>query len=106
MASARAGSSSERPAPGRRLIHKLDDGYVDLELRGKVAQLSQLRIANRAILDGSVRLEPAQGSAVFRIQVPRINHQELASTQVDEIRAGLQAASRLLMLSPDINEDT
>lgn len=94
-----------RPAPGRRLIHKLDDGCVDLELRGKVARLSQLRTDNRAILDWSVRLEPAQGSAVFRIQVPRINHQDEASTQVDEIRTGLQAAYRLLMLSPDIKGD-
>jgi hypothetical protein len=94
-----------RPAPRRRLIHKLDDGCVDLELRGMAGQLSRLRLRNRAILDGSVRLEPAQGSAVFRIQVPRINHQDEASAQVGEIREGLRAAYRLLMLSADVKGD-
>jgi hypothetical protein len=95
-----------RPAPHRRLVHKLDDGRVDLELSGMVNRLSELRTSNRTILDGSVRLEPAQGSAVFRIEVPRIDHQELASSQLEAIRQGLRAAYRLLMLSSDIEVTT
>ena len=41
-------------------------------------------------------LVAAGGSAAVRIDVPRLDTQQAASSQMDQIRAGLDAALRLL----------
>jgi hypothetical protein len=93
------------PAPGRKLVHKLEEGYVDLLFGGEAANLDRLRAANMAVFDGPIELETAHKSAAFRIKVRTIDHRGIAEQQRNEIRAGLRGALRLLALSPLIKTE-
>lgn len=88
------------PRPGMRLVHKLDDGHVELELSGMFPHFAEIGGQNAALMQPPVRLRPAGNSVVFQVKVDPIHYQGVAADQVNEIRDGLRAAQRLLLLAP------
>lgn len=83
----------------RRLLHKLNDGFVDLQLDGAAREFEILKLKNQALLGDDLELVPTGRSASFRITVQSIDYHGEAEAQIHLVRAGLRAAFRLATLA-------
>jgi hypothetical protein len=88
--------------PQRRIIHKLTAGAVDLEITAAGGALEELRTRNQPVLAEGVDLVLTGKSASFRVRVKKVDRFADVSVQIEAVREGLSAASRLLQLSPQI----
>jgi hypothetical protein len=88
------------PKPGMRLIHKLNEGRVELELSGQFPFIADIRQINAPLIKPTVHLRPAGNSVVFQMKVDPIDHIGPAADQLNEIREGLRTAQVLFELAP------
>jgi hypothetical protein len=84
---------------GTRIVHKLDRGYVDFEIRGAAKDADQLIGKFQEIIPKDVSIEITGKSLSLRREVPIVNHFGNADDQAEEIKEGLQAASAILAAS-------
>lgn len=89
-------------SPGHKLRHKLRIGAVDLQFSGLGARIEALRAANQERLPAGVHLLQTGSSASFRIEVPAIDTARPFAAQEEQVKAGLEAALRLLDLYPHL----
>lgn len=87
---------------GIRIVHKLDRGYVDLEIRGAAKDAEQLIAKLQEVIPKNVSIEITGKSLSLRHEVPIVNHFGNADDQAEEVKQGLLAASALLELSSSI----
>lgn len=85
--------------PGRRIVHKLSRGFVDLQLDGAGQDLELMGKRYGHLLAEDLRLEATGKSVSFRKLVPVISLLTEPDSQVDNMRAGMRAALQLIMLS-------
>lgn len=88
--------------PGRRIVHKLADGLVDLEIGSAGGIVEQIAARNGEVLKGELEVVRTGKSASVRLRVPKVDRFGDLSSQLAAVRAGLSAASRLLALSSRI----
>jgi hypothetical protein len=88
--------------PGRRIVHKLADGVVDLEIGSAGAIVEQIAARNAEVVKGELEVVRTGKSASVRLRVPKVDRFGDLSSQLSAVRAGLSAASRLLALSSRI----
>jgi hypothetical protein len=86
----------------RRIIHKLPNGIVDLQMDGAAHSVAGLASIHRDTLGSGVEIVQSGKSASVRICVPIIDLYGDYGEQMSKVRAGLRAAFRLLILSPTI----
>jgi hypothetical protein len=84
---------------GRRIVHKLAIGAVDLEIASAGDMTEEIAARNREVLDGRLEVVRTGKSASIRAIVPNVDRFGELSLQVEAVRAGLSAACRLLDLS-------
>ena len=82
--------------PGIDITHKLPHGHVDLQISDMGSRLQELRSAVGSYLEDEMSVSGAAKSAAVRIKVPTLDTHATADSQMKRIRAGLDAANRLL----------
>ena len=87
---------------GRIIVHKLARGAVDLQIASAGDAVEEITSRYRTLLTDGLDVVRAGQSASFRLQVPVVDRFAEFSSQVEAVRAGLSAASRLLKLSAHI----
>jgi hypothetical protein len=88
--------------PNRRIIHKLQDGFVDLEIRSAAGLLEELRRRNHSLLSQGLDIVKTGKSASVRIYVKKMDRFGDFFNQIEAAREGLHAAVRLLSLASSI----
>lgn len=83
-------------ADGSSIIHKADRGVVHLGLAGLGARVGELRAALEDVLEADMRIEKTYQSASIAIDVPAFSDLSDPEAEAEAIRAGLDAAQRLL----------
>lgn len=83
-------------ADGSSITHKADRGVVHLSLAGLGARVGELRAALDDVLEADMRIEKTNKSASIAIDVPAFSDLSDPEATADAIRAGLDAARRLL----------
>ena len=84
---------------GRRIYHKLDRGYVDLQIDGAAEQVSSIAAALGPLLGRDTEIVTTGKSASVRVEVPPVDRFADFDSQRNEARAGMRAAYRLLIMS-------
>jgi len=82
-----------------QVVHKLRQGYVDLEIPAKGERVEEIRERNVSVLDPDMIVEQTGKSASIRVAVPSIDRLGAFDAQIQAVRAGLRAAQRLLAVS-------
>lgn len=82
--------------PGTWIVHKLERGFVDLQLPGRGPHLSRVRQQFEPLLEDDMQIARASKSAALRIHVPKLDVNASLSSQTEAASAGLRAAGRLL----------
>lgn len=90
---------------GRRLLHKLSTGVVDLEIRSAGDLAEEIAARNRELLEDGLEIVRTGKSASVRGIVPTVDRFGDVSTQMAAVRAGLSTVARLLELSSRIKAD-
>ena len=85
---------------GRSIMHKVTEGYVDLQFAGLGGRVEELSALNPLLLRDGVNFVRATKSAALRIQVPPMDVQEDFAAHRVSAMAALKAALKLLTLSP------
>ena len=88
--------------PGRRIVHKLADGVVDLEIGSAGNIVEQIAARNGEILKGGFEVVQTGKSASIRLRVPKVDRFGDLSSQLAAVHAGLSAACKLLALSRQV----
>lgn len=83
--------------------HKLDKGTVELAIPSAGDELEQLRQWNEHLLVDGLELVPVGKSLAFSLLTPRVDKLRDLSPQVEAVRTGLAAATRLKNLVSQIN---
>ncbi len=81
---------------GRRIVHKLARGVVDLEIDGAAGVVEEIVALNRNVLGDQIAVMRTNKSASIRIEVTILDRFAGMPSQLVAARAGLSAASRLL----------
>jgi len=81
---------------GIEICHKLTRGCVDLQLSGMGHRLNEVHTVLAHRFTADMQLSQAAKSAAIRLTVPVLDTNGLVETQIQEIRAGLDAARHLL----------
>jgi len=84
------------------VIHKWEDGAVDLTILRAGADIERLKQLNKSLLVDGLSMLTTGESAAIRIEVPKMDRFGEFAPQIDTARAGLLAASRLIELSHQI----
>jgi hypothetical protein len=84
---------------GRRLVHKLAAGAVDLEIASAGERSQEIAALNGEILEAGMEVVRTGKSTSVRVLVPKVDRLGDLSGQAEAVRAGLAAACRLLELS-------
>ena len=84
------------------VIHKWEDGAVDLTILRAGAVIERLKQLNKSLLVDGLSMLTTGESAAIRIEVPKMDRFGEFAPQKDRARAGLLAASRLIELSHQI----
>jgi len=84
---------------GRRIYHKLDKGYVDLQVDGVAQQVSSIAAALGPLLGRDTQVVTTGKSASVRVDAPPVDRFADFDSQRNEARAGMRAAYRLLIMS-------
>jgi hypothetical protein len=87
---------------GRRIVHKLAFGTVDLEIASACDLAEEIAARNRGLLGGALEVVRTGKSASIRVIVPTVDRFGELSSQAEAVRAGLSAACRLLDLSAQV----
>lgn len=87
---------------GRRILHKLAMGVVDLEIDGAGDAVERILAENRNLLGDELKVMRTGKSASIRLEVPNVDRFAEVFSQVEATRMGLAAASRLLRLSAEL----
>ena len=82
--------------PGIDITHKLPHGHADLQISDMGSRLHELQSAIGTCLEEDMSISKAAKSAAVRIKVPTLDTHAAADQQEKAIRAGLDAANRLL----------
>ena len=77
------------------LQHKANDGFVDLELRGKAQEIDKYHAEYRHSLPKGITIVTASKSLAFRIEVPCVDHFSPFLEQIQQVCQGLDAVSIL-----------
>jgi hypothetical protein len=78
------------------ICHKLNKGYVDLQIPDYGSRVYQLRKRLRPFLRANMTLARAGKSAAIRLRVPILNTGKLFSEQIKEVKKSQKAARSLL----------
>jgi len=81
------------------VLHKWEDGAVDLTILRAGADIERLKQLNKSLLVDGLSMLTTGESAAIRIEVPKMDRFGEFAPQIDKARAGLLAASRLIELS-------
>ena len=81
------------------VLHKWEDGAVDLTILRAGADIERLKQLNKSLLVDGLSMLTTGESAAIRIEVPKMDRFGEFTPQIDKARAGLLAASRLIELS-------
>ena len=84
------------------VIHKLEDGAVDMTILRAGADIERLKQLNQSLLVDGLSMVMTGESAAIRIGVPKMDRFGEFAPQIDNARTGLLAASRLIELSHQI----
>ena len=84
------------------VLHKWEDGAVDLTILRAGADIERLKQLNKSLLVDGLSMLTTGESAAIRIEVPKMDRFGEFAPQIDKARAGLLAASRLIELSHQI----
>ena len=85
--------------PARRIVNKLNLGWIDLEISRAAGSVKDLKTLNAHLLGNDIKVVKASKSAAFRIIVPKVEPSGDFNEQIKEVRAGLRAAFRLLHMA-------
>jgi hypothetical protein len=96
---------SPNVGPNRQIKHKLGMGYVDLQIGGAGSRAQEIAERNQVVLKGEFEVVETGGSASIRALVPVVDRFGDVSSQIDAVRLGLTAATRLAAISPALNLD-
>ena len=88
--------------PNFVVIHKWRRGVVDLTILGDANAVDQIIHLNGDLLGDGVTVLPTGNSAAIRIDVPMVDRFAGFQAQIEKVRAGLSAASRLVELSHQV----
>ncbi len=78
------------------IVHKLARGHVDLQFSGMADNLEEIRHRYASWLESGMSIKRAGKSGVIRVKVPAVYPGEEMASQLDDVRTGLQQATRLL----------
>jgi hypothetical protein len=96
----RSGFISMRPPAlkslGADIVHKVNKGRVDLQLRKLGEHANAVRKALDPLLEEDMSVERATGSVAIRINVPKMSTLDSFASQESEARLGIAAAKRLM----------
>jgi hypothetical protein len=81
---------------GVRLVHKLADGFLDIQFERMGERLVELRRCYGAILPAEARIERAHKSGVIRVDVPKLNVNFAFQPQKDLVFSCFVSASKLV----------
>jgi len=84
--------------PGTRLIHKSEQGYVDLEFSGKAEQQAELAQRIKPYKHDDMHWRPTGGSASIGIEVSKVDFSKGFTEYQEEMRSIFDAISRLQKL--------
>jgi hypothetical protein len=84
----------------QKILHKVPNGFVDLQFSGLGSRVEELNELNAALCAEGVKFVQATKSAALRVEVPKMNVREDFSSQRDAALAALKAAYKLLFLMP------
>ena len=87
---------------GRRIYHKLLEGFVDMEIRSAGALVEQIAQQNQESLKNEVLVVRTGQSASIRILVQKVDRFGDFLPQIEMVRVGLLAAAKLFSLSSKI----
>jgi len=87
-------------AKGRSIVHKVIEGYVDLQFTGLGERVQDLIRLNPLLMREDVTFARATKSAALRVSVPSMDVREDFSAQRESALAALKAGLKLLTLSP------
>ena len=90
---------------GIRVVHKLNRGCVDLEIRDMGQRVNEVRAALASHLTPDMQIVRTSKSAAVRINVPILSGNTPADEQRDRVLAGIEAAARLLTWSGSLRTD-
>ena len=85
---------------GRQIVHKVPNGYVDLQFSGLGSRVEELNVLNGAVCLDGLKFAPATKSAALRVDVPKMDVREEFSSQREAALAALKAAYKLLSIMP------
>ena len=68
---------------GMRLIHKMEKGYLDLELSGRVAEYETLMQKYASVLSSGIELVKTNKSLSFRVEIPALSFEKNLDDQED-----------------------
>lgn len=83
---------------GMRLIHKMEKGYLDLELSGRAGEYETLMQRYASVLDEDTDFVVTNKSVCFRIEVPALSFEKNLDDQESAMRAVVSGAARLKAL--------
>ncbi|MBM3997134.1 MAG: hypothetical protein FJ303_23735 [Planctomycetes bacterium] len=89
--------------PSRVIVHKLASGVVDLQIASAGDNAEEIAVRNQDVLQGAFEVVRAGKSAAVRATVPKVDRFGDLPSQLEAVRAGLSAASRLLTVSARVN---
>jgi hypothetical protein len=87
----------------RRIYHKLDKGFVDLQLDGSASRVEAIKSNISLLLGTDTEVVPTGKSASVRVRVPLLDPFTEFDEQVSEARAGMRAAFRLVYFARAIS---
>ena len=88
----------------RRIYHKLDKGFVDLQLDGSSAQVEKIKSNILHLLGTDTQVVVTGKSASVRVHVPLLDPWANFDQKLFEARAGMRATFRLIFFSRAIIE--
>lgn len=91
--------------PGRRLIHKLSIGVVDLQISGTAKDVATLSKRWQPLLLPGMEIKITGKSLSIRCHVAPVDGKGALTQQIDAVRKALQAACSLLQISDSIAVD-
>jgi hypothetical protein len=89
----------EALAPGRRIYHKLQAGFVDLQIDGAAEQADAIRREIVSLLGSDTEVVMTGKSTSIRVRVPPLDTFGDFEDQLPAARAGMRAVYRLIYLA-------
>lgn len=81
---------------GIDIVHKMNHGFVDLQLRGMGKNINHARTVLKPFLEEGMTVASAAGSAAIRYNVPRLKPFASMKAQEQDARAAIDKAMELL----------